>query len=155
MKKFLSKFVKQGLLKIVEPSKNISLSYQEKSKSNFESAIILLENKKLEESVSFVYYSMYNLILSLLYSIGIKSENHIVSIFLLKNIFGLDNSKIIEAKSERIDKQYYVGFRISKEEVKNALKMAEEFNRELKGFISGIGRKDVENYRNKFKELLR
>jgi len=153
MKEFLTKLVKQGKLKLVEPSENLFKSYLAKSSSNFDSARILLENDKLEEAVSLIYYSMYNLVLALLYRIGVKSENHSASIILLEKIFGLDNSLIIKSKNERIDKQYYVGFKISKKEVEESLILTEEFNRNLKGFASGIGEKDVMNYRDKIKEL--
>ena len=141
MKEFLNKIIRQEKLELVEPSDNISKSYFEKSISNFESANILLKNDKLEESISFVYYSMYNLVISLLYRAGIKSENHSVSIILLKEIFDFDNFLIKEAKVEGIDKQDYVGFEISRKEVEDSLIEAEKFNRELKGFILGWARK--------------
>jgi len=155
MKKFLIKLFKQEKLSLVSPSENIFKSYNEKSFSNFDSAKILLKNNKLEEAVSLLYYSMYNLSLSLLYKIGIKSENHMATIILLKELFKINNESIMYAKKERIDKQYYVGFDISKKEVKESLNVCEEFNRELKGFIFSIGKKDIEIYRNKFEELIK
>lgn len=154
MKELLIKLMKRGSLKTVSPNENLSVSYVEKSKSNFESSQILFSRDKLEEAVTFVYYSMYNLVLALLYRVGIKSENHLASIFLLKKLFDFDNSSIKEAKAERIDKQYYVGFNISKKEVGESLKSAEGFNRELKSFIFGLGNKEVLFYRNKFEVML-
>lgn len=153
MKRFLVKLVKQEKLKLAESSDNVCNSYLEKSTSNFDSAKILISNNKLEEAVALSYSSMYNLLLALLYKIGIKSENHTASIFLLKEIFEFDNRLISEAKTERIDKQYYVGFEISKKEVEENLKISEDFNRELKGFISGINKKDIQIYRNKFEKV--
>ena len=50
------------------------------------------------------YYAMYNKLLSLLYKIGIKSENHFFSIFILKEIFDFDNELIVYAKKERIQR---------------------------------------------------
>jgi len=44
-----------------------------------------LKNKKLEEAVSMAYYSMYYSLLALLFRVGIKSENHTASIFLLRD----------------------------------------------------------------------
>jgi uncharacterized protein (UPF0332 family) len=155
MKEFLNSLFKQGKLKLVEPSENIFNSYLEKSSSNLESAKILLNVDKLEESVALVYYSMYNLVLALLYKVGIKSENHSGSIILLKEIFNFDNQLIVESKKERIDKQYYVGFEISKKEVEQSLMIAEDFNRDLKGFISGLNNRDIEVYRSKFEELVK
>jgi len=154
MKEFLISLIKQDRLKLVESSENIFNSYLEKSSSNFESAKILLEANKLEESVSLVYYSMYNLVLALLYKVGIKSENHSGSIILLKELFDFDNQLIFEAKKERIDKQYYVGFEVSKKEVEESLVIAENFNRDLKGFVSGLNKIDIKNYRNKFEDLI-
>ena len=43
MKEFLIKLVKQGKLKLVEPSEEIYKSYLEKSESNLDSAKILLK----------------------------------------------------------------------------------------------------------------
>lgn len=155
MKELLIRLFNQGKLKIVFPSENVSESYLEKSKSNFESSQILFKENKLEESITLVYYSMYNLVLALLYKVGIKSENHSASIFLLKEIFEFDNSKILEAKSERIDKQYYVGFKVTKKEVEESLKSTQDFNRELRAFVLNIGNKEIMNYKNKFKELIK
>jgi len=155
MRGFLGKLVKQGKLGLVDPSEEVGLSYSEKSVSNLDSARILLKAEKLEEAVSLVYYGMYNLVLALLYKVGIKSENHSASIVLLEEVFGFDNERIMEAKRERIDKQYYVGFEVSMGEVREGLVVAEDFVRELRGFISGIGKKDVEVFRVRFGEVIK
>ena len=152
---FLKKIIKEGKLEIVEPSEEISLSYAEKSDSNLISSKILLENGRLEESVGLAYYSMYNLLLALLFKVGIKSENHSASIILLKEIFDFDNEDILEAKKERIDKQYYVDFNITKKEVEDTIKKAELFKNEMKDFISKMNNEDVVGYRERFWELVR
>ena len=151
---FLIKLKKEDKLKIIEPSEEIEESYRKKSDSNLISAKILLENNKLEESVSLAYYSMYNLLLASLFKIGIKSENHSASIILLKELFSLDNKDILYAKKERIDKQYYVNFTISKEDVQNTIIRTEIFNNKLIDFISRINNEDIKKYRNKLKSLL-
>ena len=153
MKKLLNKLFKEGRLQIVEPSEEICKSYIEKSDSNLMAAKLLLENNMLEESTSLIYYSMYNLVLSLLFKVGIKSENHLASIFLLKEVFGIDNENIKDAKRERIDKQYYTGFKIAQGEVSKEIKVAEDFNRDLNGFISGPNSEDIKQYKNKVREL--
>ena len=99
-------------LALVEPSEEIKQSYIQKSESNIVSAKILLNNNKLEEAVALAYYSMYHFITALFFKAGIKSENHTASISLLKEIFGIDNEYLIFAKKERLDKQYYVNFKI-------------------------------------------
>lgn len=153
MKKLLNKLLKEGKLQVVESSEEICKSYVKKSDSNLMAAKLLLENNMLEESTSLIYYSMYNLVLALLFKVGIKSENHSASIFLLSEIFGIDNENIKDAKRERIDKQYYTGFKIAQEEVSKGIKVAEDFNRDLNGFISGLNSEDIKEYRSEVKKL--
>lgn len=147
---FLNKLIKQGKLELVEPSNEIKQSYLKKSESNMDSAKILFENNKIEEVVSLVYYSMYNLLLALLFRIGIKSENHSGSIILLKEIFEINNSKRLSVKKQRIQTQYYTDFHIKKNEVFELIKDAEEFNEILLDFISKITNEKINFYRNKF-----
>jgi len=150
---FLNKLKKEEKLKLVELSEEITTSYIEKSESNLSSAKILLENNKLEESIALTYYSMYNILIALFFRIGIKCENHAGSIILMKIIFDLDNSDIESAKKERIDKQYYTDFKIAKEDVSKAIENAENFNSKLLDFISRLNKNDIDEYREKFKEL--
>ena len=67
---FLEKLHKEGKIELIEPSNEIAESYKNKSESNLISAKLLQENKRLEESVSLAYYSMYNMLTSLLYMLG-------------------------------------------------------------------------------------
>jgi len=152
---FLIKLRKQGKLDIVESSEEIKQAYIGKSESNIISAKILFDNNKLEETVSLAYYSMYNILTALLFNIGVKSENHSGSIILLKEIFNIDNSKIEFVKKERVDKQYYFDFKITKEQVDEIILIAEDFNSRLLDFISKIKNEDIISYRNKFKELFK
>ena len=152
---FLIKLKKEGKLKIVESSEEVKKSYIEKSESNFISAKILLNNNRLEEAVSLAYYSMYNVLIALFFKVGIKSKNHLASIILLKKIFNIDNSEILFAKKERVDKQYYVDFHIIKEDVEDLIKKAEEFNKKLLDFISKLNNNMIKLYREKFKELIK
>ncbi len=149
MTEFLTKLLKEKKIELVEPSQDICNSYFKKSRSNLESAKILQENQKFEEVISLVYYSMYNLVLALLFRVGIKSENHSGSIILLKDIFRLDTSLIEEAKKERIDKQYYVISELNEISVKKSIGNAEEFNSFLKDFISKLNSNSIKDYRRK------
>jgi len=151
---FLNKLRKKGKLEIVEPSEDIKESYLEKSESNLISAKILLENRRLEESVSLAYYSMYHSVIALFFKIGIKSENHNASIILLKKVFGIDNSDLSFAKKERVDKQYYVNFHITKKEVEDSIKNAEEFNKKIIDSISKLNNEKIKEYLKKFNELI-
>lgn len=148
---FLSRLKTDGKIQLVEPSEEIVQSYLNKSESYLGSAKILLENNRLEESVSMAYYSMYYILTALLFKNGIKCENHSASIILLNKLFGVDNSKILFAKKERIGKQYYVNFHITKEEAKDMIKTAEEFSKELIDFISKLNTASIKKYREKLK----
>ncbi|HLC56890.1 MAG TPA: HEPN domain-containing protein [Candidatus Nanoarchaeia archaeon] len=139
---FLKKLRKQGKLELVESSEELKQSYIIKSESNLISAKILLNNDKFEESVGLAYYSMYHLLTALLFKIGIKSENHSASI-------------IFDAKKERIDKQYYVDFVVTKEDVKDTIRKAEIFNSKLINFISKINNEDIKIYRKKFIDMIK
>lgn len=150
---FLIKLRKEGKLKLVEPSEEIKESYLNKAVSYLDSAKVLLKNKKLEETVSLAYYSMYYSVLALLFRIGIKSENHSASIILLKELLGLDNRKISFARKERVDKQYYVDFRIVEREVSQLIEDAEEFNSMILDYIEKLTLEKIENLRKEFERL--
>ncbi|MBU0760983.1 MAG: HEPN domain-containing protein [Nanoarchaeota archaeon] len=152
---FLTKLKEEEKLQLVESSEELKQSYIEKSESNLESSKILLDNDKLEESISLTYYSMYHLLTALLFKTGIKCENHSGSIILLKEIFDLNNLEISKAKSERIDKQYYTDFKVTKEEITGAIKNAELFNTNLFDFISKLTNESIKRYRSKLSELIK
>lgn len=151
---FLKRIRKEGKLTLVEGSEVVCKSYIEKSESNLESANILLERNKLEESVSLGYYSMYNLLMALLSKTGIKCENHTGSIIILKEIFDINNKFLLFAKKERIDKQYYADFKITKEEVREMIEKVEDFNKELFDFIERLSNEKVREFRERLRELV-
>src|SRR3989338_6229737 len=151
---FLIKLKKEGKLKLIEPSGNVKESYILKSKNSLESAKILLENGQIENAVPMAYYSMYNMLTALLYFAGIKCENHSASIIILKELFGIDSSKISFAKTERVDKQYYINFKVSKAEVESMIESAEEFNSMLYGFIEKLTTKPLSGYKEELDKAL-
>jgi len=104
----LRKLVKLKILQMVEPSENLKNSYLQKSENSLKSAKILSTNGQYTDAIALSYFSMYYSVLALFYLIGVKSENHNASIFLLKRIFDIDNEVIKKAKFERKDKQYYL-----------------------------------------------
>jgi len=150
---FLAKLKGEGKLKAVEPSEEVKEAYLTKSESNLSSAKLLLENDKLEESVYLAYYSMYNSLLALLFWVGIKSENHSASIILLRKVFDIDNPDISFAKRERVDKQYYVDFHVTKEDVEELIEKAEDFNKWLLDFLSKLTNERIKLYQEQFKKL--
>ena len=155
MNTFLNKLKRENKLQLVEPSNEISSSYQRKADNCLKSAKILARENLNENSITEAYYSMYNISLSLFFKCGIKCENHSAAILLLKDIFSLTklSNDLAEAKKERIDKQYYTDFRITKKEVEQGILNAEKFNGDLKAFISELKKSDIDIYRNKFEEL--
>jgi uncharacterized protein (UPF0332 family) len=107
---FLKSLKRKGIIELVEPSREMELSYLIKAENCLKSAKILFRNNLYENSTSEAYYCMYNSLLSLLFKMGIKSENHSASIILFDKIF--EDEELVKiflwAKEERIDKQYYV-----------------------------------------------
>jgi uncharacterized protein (UPF0332 family) len=150
---FLAKLRKEGKLQIVEPSSNMKESFTLKSENSLKSSVILLENDQIENSVPMAYYSMYNMPTALLYFAGIKCENHSGAIILLKELFEIDNSKISFAKTERVDKQYYVDFKVSRPDAELMIEKAREFNSILYDFIDKLTTKQISDYRKKFEEI--
>jgi uncharacterized protein (UPF0332 family) len=151
---FLSKISEEGKLKVVEPSRDITDAYLKKSESYHSSAKILLDNDKTEEAVSMTYYSMYYTALALLFKTGIKSENHSATIIILKDVFGLDNSDIMKAKKERVDKQYYIDFQTTREDAERLLKTAEEFNARVYDFMEKLTNQEIAEYRQKIGKMI-
>lgn len=150
---FLAKLHKEKKIQLIEPNENVKESYLEKSESNLMSAKLLFDNAKLEEAVALCYYSMYHSLIALLFRAGIKCENHTGAIILLNKLFGLDNSKIAFAKKERVDKQYYTDFHITKKEVDEMIRIAENFNGDILDFISKLNAENVTKYRNLFASI--
>ena len=144
--------LKEGL-KIAEPNERLSKSYIEQTKSSLLRAEKDFEDKDLLWSTVAIYYAEYYALYSFLQRIGIKCENHSASIILLKELFSIDNSGIFFAKEERVDKQYYTDFNITKQEILEAIRIAENFNKRLLDFISKLDNQKIKEYREKFKIL--
>jgi len=125
---FLRKIKKQKQLEIVEPSEEIMQAYLGSSKSYIASA-------------------------KMLFKVGIKSENHLASAILLKEIVDIDNSFILDFRKRRIE-TYYPDFKIEKEALKKLIQDAEEFNEILFDFISKITKENIKIYQNKLKDVL-
>ena len=51
--------------------------------------------------------------------------------FIMLNKYDIDNNKMTKAKSERVDKQYYIDFRVTQTETNQSIKIAEEFIAEI------------------------
>jgi uncharacterized protein (UPF0332 family) len=150
---FLNKIHKEGKLEVVEPSEDIKKAYLQRSTESLSSAKVLLKAGNLKDSVALSYYAMYHSLLASLFRIGIKCENHAAAIILLKEVFGIDNTIISKAKSERVDKQYYVDFEVNKDEAEKSIKTAEDFIAEMNTLLAKLNENSTNEYNKKAKEL--
>jgi len=150
----LRKLHKDKALQLVAPSDEIKTAYIRKSESFLASARLLLDNDRFEESVSMAYYSMYYSVLALFFATGIKCENHTAAIILLDDVFDIDGSAIESAKTERIDKQYYVTSVPVRDEIVDLIKTAESFDAGLLDVIDRLTNEKRESFRKKLKALV-
>lgn len=147
---FIETLIKEDKIRLIEPSKVISSSYSKKSQNSFKAAKLLLDHELLEESTSMAYFAMYHKALSLLYLIGIRCENHSATIILLRELFGIENKEILFAKTQRIDKQYFIDFIITKQEVTLLIQQTESFIDVLDSFIDNLSEEMKRYYLDQF-----
>jgi uncharacterized protein (UPF0332 family) len=150
----LKRLYKEKTLQLVSPSTEVTEAYLRKSESYLASARLLLDNERFEESVSMAYYSMYYSVLALFFATGIKCENHTAAIMLLDDIFGIDKSSISTAKTERIDKQYYVESVPVRDDVVALVRSAESFNAVLLDTIDRLTSERIASFRAKLKKMI-
>ena len=119
-----------------------------------QSAKILLQASKFRDATALAYYAMYHTLISLLFRVGIKCENHIAAIQLLHEIFGTDTHSITKARKRRLDTQYKTDSIVTMDDAKTLIIRAEEFTTELRHFNSSLTEEDVIEYRKKAMRLL-
>jgi len=146
---FLTRLAKEEKLQLVDSSEEIMKAYLQRSDESLSSAKALLKIGNLKDSVALSYYSMYHCLLACLAKVGIRCENHSASIILLKELFNIDDSSISKAKTDRVDKQYYVDFDVNLDEANNSIKIAEDFINELNDFIAKLSASQIKEYRQK------
>lgn len=157
---FLRKLKKKRIIELIEPSEEMNLSYLTKAENCFKSAKILFQSQLYENSISEAYYCIYNSLLSLLFKIGIKSENHSASIILFDKLLNKpDLTKIISlAKEERIDKQYYVEthqiIKATKESCNETIIKSEDFLIKIKLLINELSYEKINLIRENFNKFL-
>ncbi len=157
---FLKKLKRKGTIKLIESSEEMKSSYLIKADNCLKSAKILFSSQLYENSTSEAYYCIYNSLLSLLFKIGIKSENHSASITLFDKLF--ENKELVKiiswAKEERIDKQYYVEtqqiVKATKESCNEMILKAEDFLVKMKLLISELSNEKISSARDSFTKLL-
>ncbi|PIN78110.1 DNA-binding protein [Candidatus Woesearchaeota archaeon CG10_big_fil_rev_8_21_14_0_10_34_12] len=157
---FLKKLKRKRVIDLVESSEEMKLSYLTKAENCLKSAKILFQSQLYENSTSEAYYCMYNSLLSLLFKIGIKSENHSASIILFGRLFeDKELLKILSwVKEERVDKQYYVEtqqiVKVTKESCDEMIIKAEDFLLKMKLIISELNNEKISSARKDFNELV-
>lgn len=151
---FLHTLHREKALQLVEPGSNIRDGYLRKSESFLASARLLLEHERYEESVSMAYYSMYYAVLALFFASGIKCENHTAAGIILREVFGIDSTALEAAKTERIDKQYYLASAPVRSEVIALIRTAESFNAVLRDVTDRLTNRKIETYRASLKKLM-
>ncbi len=157
---FLKKLKRKGVVELVESSEEMKSSYLIKAENCLKAAKILFSSQLYENSTSEAYYCMYNSLLSLLFKIGIKSENHSASIILFDKLF--ENKGLVKivswAKEERIDKQYYVEtqqiVKVTKESCNEMILKSEDFLVKIRVLINEISNEKISSVRNTFTTML-
>lgn len=150
---FIEKLFFKEQIEIIEPSREIFLAYSKKSEKNYQAGKLLLKNNFLEEATTLFYYSMYNKVTSLFFFVGVKCENHAAKIILLKELFSIDNSEITLAKSERINKQYFIDYDVQKNSTKDLMNNVEKFNDELELYVEKLSESKIFEIRKQLKEI--
>ena len=151
--RFIKELADEGKIRLIAPSKEVSVAYSKKSANSLRAGKLLLNQTLFEEATSMFYYAMYHKVLSLFFLAGIKCENHNASIILFKELFKLDNSLLSFAKHERIDKQYYTDFIITSREVSDLLVKTESFLDSLDHFIDTLPGSQINHFREEFRKI--
>jgi len=141
-------------LQFVEPSEPVMQAYIDKSESHLHSGKILIDQGKFDEPIEMAYFSMYYMVLALLFRVGIKSKNHSASIILMDVVFDIDDDDLWKAKDEREDKQYFIDPNISREDAEEMMRLAERFNSEMHDTLERLNSERVSDHRSRLKELL-
>ena len=156
---FLSKLKQEGKLELIEPTDAVSDSYEKKSRDCLSGAKLLFKGNLFENAIGEAYYSMYDIVQSLLAKCGIKCENHSAAAILLERLLQLDDiyAKFSKAKEERIDKQYYVTTMqirpVTKESAKDLINIAEKFMLDVNDYKRNLKLEDIKKIRDRFKEV--
>ncbi len=150
---FIKRLVAEEKIKLIQPSEEVCEAYLKKSSKSIISAKTLSSINNLDDATALIYYSMYYALLGLMFRCGIKSENHTGTIILLNQLFEMDSSLIKQAKEERINKQYYIEYEATKDEVLHGIRTAEVFSNNLKMKLNNIKQNEIIAIRNKIKKI--
>ena len=144
--------VKNGL-KVVEPNKEIALSYLGEAERTLSKIENLIEENDFVWASVRIYYCAYYSLYSFLQMIGVKSENHDCSIELVKELLDKDFiGEIVSFKKGRIDSQYY--FKTGqKEKLSGFYLQVKNFYLDFREIIESLTDEDIKDFRDKMNKL--
>lgn len=153
---FLRKVVKAEQLRLVDPSENIYKSYLIKSDNSIRASELLIANGLYENSISSSYYAIYNSITALLRNVGIKCENHAVSISLLETLFSETVLRDLadNAKNVRIESQYEIDVSESKAKALELQSRAENFVSAIRLIARKLTSENTDKIRQKLDKFI-
>ncbi len=142
---------KKGDVGLIQPNENISNSFIKLSTETLKAAENVIMNKMFLWGTVMAYYAEYYAVSSILYRLGIKSENHDCSIEVFGFLFGEDDfMKINKAKKMRIDSQYYMKVADDRE-VEKLLADAKSFVADQSVILNSLSRDKTKELINKIK----
>ena len=118
-------------------------------------ARVLLDTGYLEEIISLVHYPMYHARLALFLKARIKCENHTGIIALLRQVAKREDlaERLSEAKSARIDTQYYTDTETTKRDVEISIEEGQDFIIAVKAFINRLDEKKVKDINRSIEDI--
>ena len=103
-------------IELIEPNDDLAKAYIKKAEDSLSASLVLSNNK--DWKISFLYYTMYFSVYSILMKIGVKCEIHSCTIvfaenFLKEYLTDRDITLLKNSMKARIDTQYYTDKNIS------------------------------------------
>lgn len=144
-------------ISLVDPSDNLSSAYFRKA----EAALDAMHSVRPEEwKITAGYYALYFSLYAVLMKIGIRSENHVCTIELMRqlldDVFAAPEIDTIErARRSRVDNQYYTMQSVTQDQLHELTRSAPEFLVRCKTVANRLTEKDVARIRKKYQTLIR
>lgn len=142
-------------INLVEPNRNLSLAFIEKSERSIEE----MSNAKYQESkLHFAYYAMYESFYAIMQRVGVKCEIHTCTFEFMKSFltesFSKDECSFLEkAYTARKDATYYVNRKISDQTTIEIIKKAPLFVVKCKSVLEKINENKIKSVRDALKKI--
>ncbi len=147
---FLKKLVAERKVVLVGQNGNLAHAYAEKSRNSLKAAKILRREELPEEATTMAYYAMYHQALALLFSTGIKSENHAATAILLAELFVVDGDALAAARRTRVKTQYYADAEMTRAKAETLIREAETFTTGIRDRIDRLTTTEKAHIRAEF-----